>query len=537
MSSEHGWSAARNWDGELVPSLGEPVGLEFPHLSGCSGACYSGENDLTGLQVESIRIDDGDEYELGGKEIGLGSGGMTIAPAAGTSGPAGDVIGFPIRLSASQRWTIAGRSGGEYGENGAAVFGDLAGGPSDLTISIGGGTSLLFGSEAELGPVTLEGADTAEAGVLNGFVELIGDLDFLDGNPVNLDHMFMIGSGAVGALQTDHGALDVGDGIDPAEGVLADSATFDGSGEVGFQIVGEGETEGEDYSQLESVGDVQLSGAEIAVHVSPPLPRSNVCPTLRPGQTYTLLATQGTLSGAFSNAPEGGPEISLEFAKRCSQPEQTMRIEYHRSGALQTVTGTIDAELAERERHEEQERLQHQEQTEREQRELEETRKRQENSEREHQQTVERETAEAAARAWAVQVAAETAKKEAELAAVKRQEEVFDSEHAQLAGATTLASSVLIEQHGRRVSVKLTCKGPGACSGKLLLKSLGRRAKQIGTAVYEAPSGRAVTVTVPLDAAGRSLLRAARDRLRALLTIESEGRASQRTRVRLEPAG
>jgi hypothetical protein len=86
----------------MTPSLIEPVALEFPRLttSDCaskpsSDTCYESHNDVGDLDVESLRIDDGDEYELT-EEITLGVGGLSASPAAGTRGAAGDVIGLPV---------------------------------------------------------------------------------------------------------------------------------------------------------------------------------------------------------------------------------------------------------------------------------------------------------------------------------------------------------------------------------------------------------------------------------------------------------
>lgn len=83
------WSTAANWQGGLAPELPGPVALSFPRLeaAACEGAspsdsCYHASNDLGGLAVESLSLDDGDEYKLEGEAIGLGVGGLTAAPAA-----------------------------------------------------------------------------------------------------------------------------------------------------------------------------------------------------------------------------------------------------------------------------------------------------------------------------------------------------------------------------------------------------------------------------------------------------------------------
>lgn len=82
-AAESSWSAAKNWEGETAPSSPGPVALDFPRLPSCSGACYKSTNDMSGLDVESIGIDDGDEYELTGDTITLGDGGLTASPAGG----------------------------------------------------------------------------------------------------------------------------------------------------------------------------------------------------------------------------------------------------------------------------------------------------------------------------------------------------------------------------------------------------------------------------------------------------------------------
>lgn len=236
-SSEPDWSFGSNWEGGSAPSSSEPLTLEFPRIPDCSGTCYTSENNLSGLTAESIKLDDGDEYALAGTEITLGGGGLTASPASGSSGPAGDFIELPVQLGASQTWSIAGRSGGGLGENGAAVLGNLTGSNSSaLTFEISNEAALILNNETEVGPTAISGADPNEAGIFNGFVEYFAELNFSDGNPVSLNHIFLIGSGAFGALSTNHAELDIGSASEKAEGIIADSATFDSGSEVGFQI-------------------------------------------------------------------------------------------------------------------------------------------------------------------------------------------------------------------------------------------------------------------------------------------------------------
>ncbi len=419
-SSEHGWSLAGNWEDGLAPSSSEPAALEFPRLPGCSGACYTSENNVNGVAVESIKIDDGDEYDLSGDEITLGGGGLTASPAGGSSGPGGDAIELPVRLGASQTWSIAGRSGGRLEENGALVLGNLTGSSNTaLTFEVSNEAALILGNETEVGPASINGAEASKAGIFNGVVEYFGDLNFSNGNPVSVNHIFLIGSGAFGALSTNHAQLDIGSASKEAEGIVADSATFDGGSELGFQITGEGDTAGTDYSQLTSTGPIELGGSTLLVHVLKL--KGSSCPTPYRGQTYTFVSTTGKLSGSFANAPEGGPEVPLDFEEGCGSSSPSMRIEYHRSGATETVTGTVEAAAKEKEEHERQ--------VARETKEHKEAQERQETIEhkeaQEHEATKQREETTAALKHAAEVLAAATQQRQEEATAVakKHQEE------------------------------------------------------------------------------------------------------------------
>ena len=85
--------------------------------------------------------------------------------------------------------------------------------------------------------------------------------------------------------------------------------------------------------------------------------KTGACPTFSAGQKYTFISTTGALSGAFGNAPEGGPEIRIDFQKGCEALGQTMRISYTRSGGTETVTGTVEAEAKEAQEEEAKRRL------------------------------------------------------------------------------------------------------------------------------------------------------------------------------------
>ena len=349
------WSLGANWLGGEMPTSEEAVRtLAFPNLgSACederpADACYDSYNDVSGLSAEALRLDNANDYVMAGDQISIGRGGLTASPASGPVGPAGDVIAVPLKLSTSQTWNVSGR-GSISEEAGLLLAGDVEGVGSALEVGLSEESVLyLAENDIEVGPLSINGADVAKFGVFNGVVGLLnGRLNASDGQPVYLSHLFLTGSAAVGKLTTDAAEIDVGA---PANGIEATSVTLDPASRLEFNIVGSGATPKSEYSQLISQGPIALADADVGVVVRPPkvgMP----CPTLVRGHTYTLVSTTGTLSGAFSNAPVGGPEVPVRFAEVCPAKSQTMRIGYHESGAVQTVTGTVeeDAVTAEEE--------------------------------------------------------------------------------------------------------------------------------------------------------------------------------------------
>jgi hypothetical protein len=347
------WSNGANWEGGTPPSSSEAIEtLTFPHLTDgeCTSppetdACYLTLNDLSGLTVNSIQLDDADEYLLAGEGIALGGGGLTAASPAGTSGFAGSYLEMPIRLSASQRWSVANRSGGELAENGLLVGGNLTGAGDSLALELSGGGALVLANSTEVGPVTVEGQDTSGKNVANGVVLLgEGELNSSDHEPVELSHVLFLGTGAVGQLATNHATLEVGNGVSPAGDLEAADVKLDSASGVIFEITGGGTVAQTEYSQLVSHGSVELAGPVV---VAVDKPSKSGCPTLAVGQKYTFISTTGALSGTFSDAPEGGPEIPVIFSSNCSNPSQTMRISYNRTGSTRTVTGTVEARVKE----------------------------------------------------------------------------------------------------------------------------------------------------------------------------------------------
>jgi hypothetical protein len=346
------WSNGMNWEGGVAPSNSQAFEtLTFRHLtnSECTSepetdTCYLTLNNLSGLSVGSINLDDADNYLLAGEGITLGSGGLTASPGASRS--AGSFLEMPVTLSASQNWSVT-SGGGELEENGLAIGEPITGAGKSLSIELSKEAALFMGSNVEVGSLALNGANTGQAGIFNGVVDLLGsNLNASNGQPVELNHIFAVGSGSLGELTMHSGVLAV-----LTTGIEAASLRLNSASRLNFSISGAG-TGGN--SQLNAHGPVALEGGEIEVIVRPPK-KGEPCPVLTAGQTYTFLSTTGALSGSFSNALEGGAEIPIEFAKACGTKSQMMRIAYTRTGDTQKVTGTVEAYVKEREEKQEQE--------------------------------------------------------------------------------------------------------------------------------------------------------------------------------------
>ncbi len=257
-----GWADTANWEGGTAPSASEPVALEFPTLTSgaCtssppSDTCYESENNVSGLTVESLRLEDSTTYAIAGKPIMLDGGGLSVAPAASTTGQTGSLLATPIVLRAGQTWSIAGQSGDNaIDDNQLALFGEVSGGdPLHMKLSEGGG--LVLANADNVGPLSFEGADSGQAGIFNGVVELFGaEVNSSDHEPVSFDNVFAIGNGITGPLSTNAAEIVVEPDEEGAEYLQVQSATLDPASTLSFAVNGSGDTAGRDYGQLLSNG-------------------------------------------------------------------------------------------------------------------------------------------------------------------------------------------------------------------------------------------------------------------------------------------
>ena len=348
------WSDEANWEAG-VPS-GTVGTLDFP-----SGACPTSlssafcdsSNNIPGLTVEKLEIEgkklavEGDYY-LAGEGIALGEGGLSMSTSAEPSRAA---IGLPITLDAQQSWSITGNGGANsYGSAQLDLEKPLTGPAGDpLAIEVKNGAILnLDRVDNEVGPLTITGAgaETGQPASENGDVELVEspfgapidpELNAVDGEAISVIDAGFGGEGKIGPLTSTGADVEVGDVRRvpyEAEGKLeTPGATFDSTSEVDLYMneVPAPAPAHTSISQLASTGAIELGGSRLGL-----VDLQTSCSSLPPlGETFTLVSTTGSLSGAFGNAPKGADVALL------SGCEEELDINYKESGSPQTVTGTV----------------------------------------------------------------------------------------------------------------------------------------------------------------------------------------------------
>jgi hypothetical protein len=356
-NGEFDWSHGTNWGG-TAPS-GTVGTLTFPALTSpaCTAnsptdTCYLGYNNVSGLSVNAISIDDGafgaQVYSMTGEAITLGAGGLTASTSAGSGGAA--QLELAITLGASQTWTIDGNSGHNGVTLGVGGFGHLTGASAALGVDLS--HQAFFGvyqQDVEVGTVTITGgnpSDTGSAAIQNGDVyvgfgpTIGGSLNATDGNPVHLiDAELNVIDGTVGALTSTGGDLYVGllGGVPSGGLAVAGGVTLDSASQVKLFINHAGTTARTDYSQLSASGNVNLGNAHLSLWDPNAEPD---CPTLNPGDVDTLITTTGSLSGTFNGVPDGSTvTIGCTFNTGYGAPgiPPTVRINYTAHGVTATV--------------------------------------------------------------------------------------------------------------------------------------------------------------------------------------------------------
>ncbi len=329
-----GWSSPEDWEGGSAPS-GEVGTLTFPVLTSavCTAEasthdCYIAKNDIEGLEVDEIVIDDGGSYWISGETITVGSGGII---ASGNSLIGNTDVEAPIVLSAPQTWSVAGNDPILFAKN-------VSGAADALNADLSEQALLQFAGDVQLGPVTVAGS-----GEIDLFPQIVGataSLNGTDGNPVS----FSAGAGlrtwastATGPLAFTGGRLSVGpyescgpEGCEFGRLNVDGAVTLSSTSEYQTAISRPGTTPGIDYSQLSASGTVDLGGGRLAVLDE----GGSNCTALGVGDVDTLITTTGALTGTFTGVPDG---TVLPLTCSSSEPP-TVRINY----TAHAVTATVE---------------------------------------------------------------------------------------------------------------------------------------------------------------------------------------------------
>ena len=306
-SGEANWSIGGNWGG-TAPN-GEAPTLVFPKLvAACEHAsppntCYTSTNNLTGLSVQALTIDDGSGYSISGNGFNLGSGGITASNTLTELRKQVPRLTTPITLTAPQTWSIDG-NGAVQGQ--IEFAGNITGTSDALTVKLPHGGQIGVASELETGPVTFEGGTVFFS---NGAVNA-GDGHSVTAKNTN----FVFGNNgpqSVGSLTVSGGYLDVFTG---ELGTLSvhGAVALEGGASYLPAINKAGTVAGTDYTQLSATGPVTLNGSNLTLTgIEFPGEGPGRCPILKTGDVDTIITSTGKVEGAFGNAADGA---TVEFA-------------------------------------------------------------------------------------------------------------------------------------------------------------------------------------------------------------------------------
>jgi hypothetical protein len=329
------WSDSANWSDATIPT-GSTGTLSFPTLGSC-GTCYTSTNDLSGISATSLVLgNSSSQYQILGKVFTVGDGGINDTPGHGT----GDVIKAPIALSDSQTWVVGTTVNNGY--NSLTLLGGIKGGSGDaVTISTPNG-DLFVDSDMEAGPVTSQGPGGLHIGGAPGLNEP-GSINASNGQPVTVNGGTLTPNpGSTTGPLSITGSTLLLLGTNKAN-TDATSLQVNGNATLGSSITtrtfidDNGSTAGTDFSQLSATGNITLGGT-LDLRQARLNNNTGTCVALTPGDVATLVTTTGTLSGAFSNAPDG---TTLTVASSCQSTPPKLRINYTASSVTATVLGAV----------------------------------------------------------------------------------------------------------------------------------------------------------------------------------------------------
>ena len=336
---QENWSNPANWEG-IVPA-GSVGRLTFPARPEppCGEqhnefeACYLSKNDISGLAVNAISIDDGVPYLLSGNLIRLGTGGMTASPSANDPRRVRvPQLEMPIVLTAPQTWSIAGGHGQQLG-----VDAGVSGESESLGIHFRDSGFLNLSSDVEVGRVSISGAGGLSLAAPPGS-RSPASLNGADGRPVDVRgaNLSAFGAGSIiGPLTMSRGHLQVGQSF-PPNGTLtvAGPLNLGSRASLFLYIDSSGTIPGTDFSQLRVAGKASLHGAHLRLGGGSSHPGGRSCTGLRTGATYPLIKAGRGLRGRFHGIPDGAT-IPLQYCIGPAAPR--VRINYRRHAVVATV--------------------------------------------------------------------------------------------------------------------------------------------------------------------------------------------------------
>ncbi|HWE10859.1 MAG TPA: Ig-like domain repeat protein [Solirubrobacteraceae bacterium] len=331
------WSNATNWSG-APPAANRSAGtLTFPTLTGCAApkTCYTSHNGLTGVSATGLVLGNtSNQYRIlqtNSPALTVGTGGVSDTPGGGT----GDVIYDPLALSEAQTWIVGSTINGY---NSLTVLGGITS-PSTAPVSVSTPRGDLFlDSNMEVGPVTSNGPGTLHIGGAPGSGHP-GSVNGTNGQPLTITGGTLIPnpSSTSGPLTMNSGTtLLLGTNTTNTGATTLDvngAATLSSSTTTKTFIDDNGSTAGTSFSQLSASGSITLGGKLVLGQGK----SNGSCVALNIGDVAALVTTTGTLSGTFSNAPEG---TILTMAASCQSTLPKLQIHYTGNSVSATVVGS-----------------------------------------------------------------------------------------------------------------------------------------------------------------------------------------------------
>ncbi|MDA8396847.1 MAG: hypothetical protein M0Z29_03185, partial [Actinomycetota bacterium] len=310
-TSSPNWSDSSNWSGGDPATTTPPYSLDFPLLtsSTCTAnppttTCYNSSNDVFGASATGITVDGGNYNFNGTDTVGVGSGGITVAGGASASFSAA-----PQVAASPETWNIGSSAGSS-----AALYlpgiGSTTTSLPTLNVALADNGALTLAGAAQLGPVNISGSSSTGA---NGTAALTqgAALNSTSLSPISVSNAVLSGSNPAplsGSGAASTGPIDLGSGgvlslgaspnaSSGEPGINATSFAASTGSSLAFNAWGTGTTANNDYPQLQVAGTATLAGSLNLAFVGP------TCPVT--GNLYTLIQATTSVTGTFSNAPQG----------------------------------------------------------------------------------------------------------------------------------------------------------------------------------------------------------------------------------------